>query len=210
MNNIIFKNKSGIYMIKNLVNKKVYIGRTKCFYRRYHQYKTSFKTKNNKHINNYLLNSMVKYGWDNFVFIVLELCKNEITPERELYFIKLFESTDKSKGYNLRTDTFGKMITHPDTSLKISKRLKKEWNNGARKDHGLKLKNSWIESKDRRVNQSNLFSKTLTKYKYFIDDKGPYLYKEMVSLGFKYCFEKFAKYGNEVQFKSHWIKRVNV
>lgn len=44
---------------------------------------------------------MKKYGVDNFYIETLEICDLDILDEREIYYIELFDATDKSKGYNI-------------------------------------------------------------------------------------------------------------
>lgn len=179
------KNKSGIYCITNKVNGKKYIGKTKCFYRRYCQYVSDVRSSNSNRINDYLLNSFNKYGFDSFTFEVIEFCSVEECSEKELYWILKLNTTDKEIGYNLRLDSSTGMITHEMTSKKISDRLRNEWENGVRKDHGEKLKASW-EFRDREE-QSKLMSKTLTKYVYdlYYDDheEVDVLYKQLRDRG---------------------------
>ncbi len=44
---------------------------------------------------------MKKYGVDKFYVETLEICDRTILDEREIYYIDLYDSTDKSKGYNV-------------------------------------------------------------------------------------------------------------
>lgn len=158
-----------VYMIRNNNNRKIYIGKTKRPMSRFRQYETAYKTKNKKHINDYLLNAFIKHGFDNFNFSILEKCENEIhVSERELHWIKCLKTTDSKFGYNLRIDSKTGMTTHPNTSEKISLRLKKEWELGIRQNHSQKLKNNWQSDKNRRIEQSILFSKLKTKYVYIV------------------------------------------
>ena len=183
------KGVSGIYQIFNTVNNKCYIGRTKCFYRRCHQYKHSFRYSKQNHINAHLMNSMKKYTIDKFEFIVLETCENSMTPDRELYWIKKLKSNDKELGYNIRLDVKGKMVTDQRTRDKISKRLKKEWASGSRAEHSKKLTESWRD-RDRNA-QSELMSNSLTKYVY------DFRYKDTLVVTCKYSqfTEEFRKKG---------------
>ena len=119
-----FLNKSGIYSITNTVNNTIYIGRTKCFYKRYYQYKSAFNKKDFTRTNQYLLNSMLKYGFEKFKFDVLEYCEIDMSPERELYWMIKLKSHNKNIGYNLRLDVNGSMIVNESTKKKISNRLK--------------------------------------------------------------------------------------
>ena len=135
--------KSGIYIITNEINGKVYIGRSNNFYRRCHQYRYAFRTRKIKHINQHFLNAMEKYGFENFTFRIITFCSTEEALELELLYMYLFESIDKNKGYNKRIDTEGGMEVSSETSKKISNRLRKEWKNGVRSGHSEKLKKSW-------------------------------------------------------------------
>lgn len=112
--------KGGIYMIKNIINNKIYIGSTKNFRIRRH---THFRElKNNIHCNNYLQKAWNKYGSDNFEFnIIEEVINNNKLIEREQYYI------DKlNPDYNILKiagNTLG--MKHSDeTKDKISKALK--------------------------------------------------------------------------------------
>lgn len=97
-----FKDKIGIYSIKNLINKKVYIGQTlNSFYKRFllHQW----KLKNNCHDNKYLQNSYNKYKDENFIFSVVEFFDEkdvEKINEREKYWINYYRELKLS--YNLQ------------------------------------------------------------------------------------------------------------
>lgn len=94
----------GIYIIKNLINNKVYIGQSRDIYRRWRQHKHLAKSyKGNK---NYLYNSMQKYGIENFKFSILKECKVEELNEMEIYYIKKYKSLISENGYNIYSDNF--------------------------------------------------------------------------------------------------------
>ena len=86
-----------IYIIKNTVNSKVYIGQTK----------TSVDQRWKEHLRHaqygdqVINRAMKKYGVDKFYIETLEICDVSILDEREIYYIDLYDSTDKSKGYNV-------------------------------------------------------------------------------------------------------------
>src|SRR3990167_2611327 len=77
--------KSGIYIIKNLVTKKVYIGQSQDAFKRLTKHKYMLKIKD-PHENKHLLNSCNKHGIENFTFEVLELVEN-------LSFLTSFEQS---------------------------------------------------------------------------------------------------------------------
>jgi group I intron endonuclease len=202
-------NKCGIYCIRNLFNNKVYIGKSKNIYKRIHQHLYALKN-NKKDENPYLQNAWNKYGEDAFEYFVLEFLElNEVlVAERELFWIKIYNSLET--GYNLRSDSDSKMITHEKTSKKISNRLKKEWKKGLRKDHSEKLSKNWENNAYRKALQSKLFTKTKTKYLYLIDNQ--YLnYQDLIKMNLKSALGAFSeKKSNEIYFKNVFIKRVKV
>ena len=64
------KGMKGVYLIRNNVNQKIYIGSTSNSFRerwRYHENHLRI----NKHGNTYLQNAWNKYGEDAFIFLVL-------------------------------------------------------------------------------------------------------------------------------------------
>lgn len=79
------KNKSGVYIIKNILNNKFYIGSSVNIYDRA---KTHFsKLSKNQHANNYLQNSFNKNGRESFTLELLEECGIELIVTREQYYI---------------------------------------------------------------------------------------------------------------------------
>lgn len=132
MKNSGVNNNSGIYKITNLVNGKVYVGKTVNFRKRYNVYKSAFNKQDVRKINEYFLNSMNKHGIDNFLFGIIEECPIYALSERELYWIEKLSSTKRKFGYNLRLDSSTGMITHEETKKKISERVKKEYADGTR------------------------------------------------------------------------------
>jgi hypothetical protein len=90
---------SCIYIIKNTITSKVYIGKAKCFNTRQKEHLRKLKYK--KHINKHLQNSYNKYGKDVFNFNILEECKDSLLNDKEKYWISFYDSTNDLKGYNL-------------------------------------------------------------------------------------------------------------
>lgn len=104
-------NKIGIYLITNLIDGKVYVGKTqrvKGFKRRFSEH--IYELNNNlKKSNLHFQNAWNKYGEDNFEFSVLEIVEkinNNSTlslmiNNLEKYWIKFYNSNNKNNGYNL-------------------------------------------------------------------------------------------------------------
>lgn len=95
----VYKNKFGIYAIKNLCTGHVYIGQTgENFQRRYWHHQ--WKLRNNQHDNSYLQNSWNKYGEENFVFMVISVTENHKELDGlEIQYIDLYKKAYKS--YNV-------------------------------------------------------------------------------------------------------------
>ena len=122
--------KSGVYCIKNTINKKVYIGSTKnTFKRRFYEHTRLLKALN--HHNLYLMRSVNKYSIENFEFSILEIIDKkevEIIRERERYYINKFNSFLKEKGYNFDDNTLAPPSTE-SIRERVSKTLKNKYKN---------------------------------------------------------------------------------
>lgn len=81
----------GVYKIENVINKKKYIGSTETigFNKRRNKHKTDLK--NNNHHSIYLQRSWNKYGENNFIFEIVELCDSDKCIEREQYYLDLLK-----------------------------------------------------------------------------------------------------------------------
>lgn len=89
----------GIYKIENLINAKKYIGQSICITDRWKQHRVDGFNPNSKVYDRPLYRSFRKYGLKNFSFEILELCDSEKLNEREVYWIKFYDSFNN--GYNL-------------------------------------------------------------------------------------------------------------
>ncbi len=97
MNNINtkdIKSISGIYFIKNKLNKKIYIGQSVNIYKRLILHR--FHLNNNIHDNSHLQRSFNKYGINNFKCDVIEYCNN--LTEKEIFYI----NNQSNELYNIR------------------------------------------------------------------------------------------------------------
>lgn len=195
--NKLLRNRPCIYAIRNLTNDKVYVGKTKCIHGRMSQYIYDFKRRSLGHINDYLYRAMRKVGLDSFEMIPLEFCNVETLAERELHWMRELKSTDRRYGYNLRMDSSTGMITHERTSKKIISNLKRQWANGVRDEHSKKLKASWANKPEMRVEQSERMRKTLTKYQYEVFDKNGgsemHTHRDLVNMGLHNIIANYHK-----------------
>jgi group I intron endonuclease len=85
-----------VYVIKNDINDKVYVGSTINGERRWNQH--LILLRNRTHFNTHLQNAFDKYGESSFSFGILEHTDN--LPEREGFWIKELQATNKALGYN--------------------------------------------------------------------------------------------------------------
>lgn len=88
----------GIYKITNIKNNKCCIGQSRDIERRWKYHKTNFQ---NPTYDTYLYRAIRKYGLKNFSFEVLELCKEQELNDKEMFWIKKFNSF--KNGYNCTT-----------------------------------------------------------------------------------------------------------
>jgi|694.fasta_scaffold00065_44 group I intron endonuclease len=102
-----YPNKAGIYKFKCIINDKIYIGKSINIRDRINSHRYTL-SETNKRKKGYFESAIKKYGWDSFEFEILEIVEdfdkhkdNDDLLKREAYYIKLFDSTDPNKGYNL-------------------------------------------------------------------------------------------------------------
>ena len=91
---------SGIYLVKNTINNKCYIGQAINIQNRFcsnHYY--DYKNENNSSYNSKFYQAIRKHGgWEMFEVKVLELCDKEQLNEKEIYYIDLYDTY--RNGYN--------------------------------------------------------------------------------------------------------------
>lgn len=107
----------GVYMIKNIINNKIYIGSSFNVYQRWKRHLNELKQ--NKHHSLKLQRSYNKYGINNFVFEILEICSQDLLSEREQFWINHFNSY--KNGYNVSFSTTKPMLgrKHTEETKKI-------------------------------------------------------------------------------------------
>lgn len=157
-------NKSGIYIISNSVNSKIYIGSTVNFYARYKNH-TSDLVKN-KHENPKLQNFVNKYNINNLSFKILKLCNAEKLYRIEQVYLDFYQSYEN--GFNIAKDTFKTRFgikSSQDTKNKISKVQKnKVLNEKGYKENLIKrLKEYEMNNPDSRSINMKKFHKSLNE-----------------------------------------------
>lgn len=115
-----------IYKITNLINGKIYIGQTsKTIQERFEAH----LKKARAYTNRYLYDAMNKYGYENFKVTEIEECDNANLDEREIYWIKYYNSNNKQYGYNMTIgggggNTWANNPHKAETARKISEHNK--------------------------------------------------------------------------------------
>ena len=93
-------NMKAIYKWTNLLNQKVYIGKSVDVAKRLREYRYEIKRGHTRPI----ISAMRKYGLDNFNFEILENCDDlthEQILEREQYWMDYYDALNEEKGYNI-------------------------------------------------------------------------------------------------------------
>ena len=113
---------SGIYIIKNKVNKKYYIGSSKDINGRWRKHLSDLRR--GIHANQHLQSAWSLYGEENFTFSILEHTSN--IAKREQHFINFYEATNREKGYNISLTTTCPMEgrKHADASIEKMRKAK--------------------------------------------------------------------------------------
>ena len=83
------KNKSGIYLFTNLLNKDQYVGQSIDLGKRFTKYFTLSYLKNKNTL--VISRALIKYGYANFSISILEYCDKDILNEREQYYMDIIK-----------------------------------------------------------------------------------------------------------------------
>lgn len=104
-----------IYLITNKINNKKYVGQTiRSLRDRIRDYELGLG-------NEYLNNSIGKYGWDNFEFQIIDTANSlEELNQKEIDYIKKYDSNNKEFGYNIERGGRNSVPTE-ETLEKMSK-----------------------------------------------------------------------------------------
>lgn len=90
---------SGIYIIKNTVNGKLYVGSAIDIRIRWNIHRSDLNL--NKHHSILLQRSWNKYGESNFIFELIENCTKDNLIKCEQFWLDFFESYSSDIGYNV-------------------------------------------------------------------------------------------------------------
>lgn len=125
---------SGIYRIRNLKNEKSYVGRAVDLERRKFQHFKALKTGASH--NSHLQNSWNKWGEENFLWEVLEICDADSLMIREARWIEELDSCNPQRGFNMKIESGdGTWRLSDETRAEWSRRRKELWAADHYKDH---------------------------------------------------------------------------
>ena len=112
-----------IYCHINKINRKRYVGQT-C-----QQPKRRWNSGYGYKKNFYFYNAIQKYGWHNFQHIILETgLTYQQANERERYYIKKFDTTNSTKGYNIAEGGFSLAAYYEkEENCKKQSKIRKEY-----------------------------------------------------------------------------------
>ena len=145
------KEKCGIYLIRNLINGKVYIGKSINIYKRIIAHICSLTAKGKKEENPHFIAAWHKYGKNAFEYVVLEECLFNELSQKELFWMQKYNSINSNTGYNKRLDSEGGMIPHDETRIKLKKALHKRFlDPDERKKVSDKSKAFWKNNPDKK------------------------------------------------------------
>lgn len=119
----------GIYKITNRLNNKVYIGKSSDLLNAWNEHKTLNNAKNLS-----VERDIALYGDDAFDFSILEECTPSTLGEREIFYIKLYDTANN--GYNskkIKHEFFSKPIKdgtvpkklHPNVGIGLKKHIER-------------------------------------------------------------------------------------
>lgn len=114
---------SGIYVILNTINHKIYLGQAQDIRKRWGEHRHTLKY--NKHKNRHLQAAWNKYGAKAFEFKILEYCTIEQLDKREDHYLKTY--MPKGICYNVipQAGTTRGMIYSEESRLKMSEGQKR-------------------------------------------------------------------------------------
>lgn len=114
-----------IYKWTNLINGKIYIGKSVDITKRLREYRYEI----NKGHNRPIILALKKYGFENFQFEIIEECNNlsnEEILQREQYWMNYYQSQDLTKGYNLLDANETPIEHYSEGSKNVKARLNEE------------------------------------------------------------------------------------
>ena len=153
--NMIKNHKSGIYIIRNCGDGKVYIGQSSSITTRWRTHKNDLKK--GKHYNKHLQSAFNKYGEEKFDYSVLEFCDVSTIDEREQFWISEYKSNKDNHGYNKDSGGSKFKIMNDSARKKLSIHAKRR---GFPREVQEK---AWEATRNKRGELHHFYGKSLSK-----------------------------------------------
>jgi group I intron endonuclease len=143
----------GIYIIKNTIDNKIYVGSSINIGNR--EYKHFWMLNKGIHDNKFLQNSFNKFGKENFIFEVVEKCTEVELIDKENFYIDKFKSSKCDFGYNLaKVNEFRRNTYNEEVKVKLSKHNLNK-NGNIKKFELIEISNEKINEFDNLVDAAN-------------------------------------------------------
>lgn len=111
-----------VYLITNQINKKVYVGFTSNWKKRWKEHNLESQRNRNDQRNRHLYHAMRMYGRENFSFCLLCSVDDEKEALRlEQYYIEQYGSKNPDKGYNMTAGGDGVRVLRGDSLERMRK-----------------------------------------------------------------------------------------
>lgn len=164
--------KSGVYIIKNNLNNKFYLGVSKDFKDRFRHHKSDLRL--NKHHSILLQRAVNKYGIENFSFEILLRSPVEYLYKLEEWFLK-----EQKPSYNVAVKSEYYIDRKPRKHTEETKQKMRDfWTQEKRIENGIKTKNrklgkSLSEETKLKISKGNskLSDDEISKIKILLRDK---------------------------------------
>lgn len=150
----------GIYSIVNKVTGKRYVGKSINIEKRWRTHLSELRRSERKRgTNRHLFADFKKYSEDSFGFEYTEVLdeNEELLAERELFWMKEYNSLDREFGYNLRYDSDTRCFVSSETKLLLSAN-----NTGVLNPN---FGNKWTEEQKLRASEIALLNHSLGRYR---------------------------------------------
>lgn len=152
-----------VYKITNLINHKIYIGKTNSLLNRWSCHRHYSKWYNSK-----LYFSIRKYKIDNFYMEPIAICETEDAAYKvEILLIKYYDSYKTGLNSNLGGKGAGSGKTHPNFGKHLSEEVKRKISNTQKGGTGLNKNKHFSDETKRKIseNRKGISMKEETKIK---------------------------------------------
>lgn len=177
----------GIYKIENLINGKIYIGKSVNIEKRFRTHINDSFNENKPEYNHLIHKAIRKYNVENFSFDIIEECNEDELNSKEMYWIHIYDCCvldGRDKGYNMTRGGEGssyidvyKVHELWDNGLSVSEIAEKlhydrhavsirvkEYDNYTQEEHENRHYNLIAKSRQKEIYQYDLIGNFIEQY----------------------------------------------